>query len=310
MSVVVHHPRRHPFIDNLWGRRAGCSSTPVWDVGRLVADGVRLVHLHFGFEQRSAAELADWVDEVHAARIAVVHTAHDLDNPHLVDQSEFHRAVDVLARSADAVTTLTPAAARALRRRSGVTAAVISHPHVIPIAEVAALGRRPRPRDGIYVHAGPARPNLDLDAIARLVARPGQRTVLVHVRPTAPAATLDALARLARRGRLVLDVGARLSDADLWRRLASCELLLLPYRWGTHSGLLEAAHDVGTPVLAPAFGGYGDQGATTYEVDPTPDVDAALASRPTTTVAGRCRDRDRARTTFAAIHRAAMRVGT
>ena len=37
--------------------------------------------------------------------------------------------------------------------------------------------------------------------------------------------------------------------------------MVLPYRWGTHSGLLEAAHDLGTPTLAPAFGGYADQGA-------------------------------------------------
>ena len=48
--------------------------------------------------------------------------------------------------------------------------------------------------------------------------------------------------------------------------------MLLPYRWGTHSGLLEAAHDLGTPVLAPAFGGFGDQGATTYD-------DAAIGLR-------------------------------
>jgi hypothetical protein len=38
---------------------------------------------------------------------------------------------------------------------------------------------------------------------------------------------------------------------------------VLPYRWGTHSGLLEAAHDLGTPVLAPAVGSYAAQGART-----------------------------------------------
>ena len=87
--------------------------------------------------------------------------------------------------------------------------------------------------------------------------------------------------------------------------MAGAELVLLPYRWGTHSGLLEAAHDLGTPVLAPSFGGYGDQGAITFAEDPAPRVAAAVAHRPQVTVASRRRQRQLARRAYAAVYRAA-----
>lgn len=35
--------------------------------------------------------------------------------------------------------------------------------------------------------------------------------------------------------------------------------MVLPYRFGTHSGYLEACRDVGTAVVAPAVGCYHDQ---------------------------------------------------
>jgi beta-1,4-mannosyltransferase len=307
MEAVAHHPARHAFVDRIWSRRHGSASPSAWDVDELARHGVRVVHLHFGFEQRDAAELQRWVDDLHAAGIGVVHTVHDVDNPHLTDQRDFHDAVDTLVRAADVVTTLTRHAAETIRRRSGTAAAVIPHPHVVPLAQAGSLRAAARCRHGIYVHAATGRPNLDLDAIAGVAQRRGGPPVVVHLRPDAPVATVTALERLARRGRLVLDVRPRLADDELWRRLASSELLLLPYAWGTHSGLLEAAHDVATPVLAPAFGGYGDQGAMTYDTDPAPMVAAAVAHRPVTTVEGRRCDLRAARAAFTAVHRRAMR---
>ena len=34
---------------------------------------------------------------------------------------------------------------------------------------------------------------------------------------------------------------------------------MLPYRFGTHSGWLEACYDLGTAVIAPSCGFYGEQ---------------------------------------------------
>jgi len=305
MDGVVHHPAQHPFVDNLWPARR-CAPVSVWDVPALRAAGTRLVHLHFGFEGRDADDVASWAGALRRSGIALVHTAHDLDNPHLRTQEPFHRTVDVLARAADAVTTLTPTAADVLRRRSGVDATVIAHPHVVPFADMERHRRPGADRSGIYVHAATCRPNLDIDAIARLVARPSARRALVHVRSTAPPAALAQLRRVAATGRVQLDVRPRLDDAELWARIATSELVVLPYRWGTHSGLLEAAHDLGTPVLAPAFGGYADQGAHTYDGDPADAVDAAIGEAPALTVADRRRQRQRLRRRFAEVHQHAV----
>jgi beta-1,4-mannosyltransferase len=51
-----------------------------------------------------------------------------------------------------------------------------------------------------------------------------------------------------------------LEHATLAAAIAGADALLLPYRWGTHSGLLELALDVGTPVLASDAGAFADQG--------------------------------------------------
>ena len=99
----------------------------------------------------------------------------------------------------------------------------------------------------------------------------------------------------------------RLGDDELWDRLGGAELVLLPYRWGTHSGLLEAAHDLGTPVLAPAFGGFADQGAHVYHGDPAARVARAIAAPPTVTVEDRRRARRRLRTAHRRLHAEAAR---
>jgi hypothetical protein len=60
------------------------------------------------------------------------------------------------------------------------------------------------------------------------------------------------------------------SDEELWDYLAAVSVSVLPYRFGTHSGWLEACFDLGTAVIAPSCGFYGQQhpcGVFTYTVD-------------------------------------------
>ena len=272
MSVsVAHLPSSHPYVDHL--RPDGHDDAvrtvdaDVFDVDALEGR-VDVVHVHFGFEHLDRWQLSAWCSELHRRRIGLVYTAHDLDNPHLVDQQAHHAAVTELARAADLVVTLTPWAARELRRRTATASLVIPHPHVVP---TDALRCQPaQPRHGVYVHAATLRPNLDLDLLEE-VAGPAARFdgARIHVRRShldvAPPAVRRQLGRLAATDGVAVDVGPRLDDDELWTRIASSRVLLLPYRWGSHSGLLEAARDLGTPVVAPAWGGFGDQGATTYD---------------------------------------------
>jgi len=310
-SLVVHQPADHPYVRHLGSYGEHYGNQPlqrppqrppaVWDVPALRAHGTAIVHLHFGFEHLSPDQVGRWVADLDDAGIALVFTVHDLDNPHLIDQRDFHRSLHALVGAAAEVMTLTPAAAAVIEHRHRRRATVVPHPHVVPMDRLQPVaGAASRSRSGVYVHAATVRPNLDvglLGALADAAERHGG--LYVHVRDTAPAVERVRIERLRERGAAV-EVASRLTDDELWMRIASARLVVLPYRWGTHSGLLEAARDLGTPTLAPGFGGYQDQGA--HHLDPTGLAQCMQEARdrpPRVTAADRRRQRDDA----AELHR-------
>ena len=78
--------------------------------------------------------------------------------------------------------------------------------------------------------------------------------------PRYDAALAGILTSLATEGRIELEVHDYYSDDELWAYLGSLDVSVLPYRFGTHSGWLEACRDVGTTVVAPSCGYYDQQG--------------------------------------------------
>lgn len=261
---VLHQPNRHPYVDRLRPAARAPSTADAmdpWDPSTW-SDEVGIVHVHFGFEQQTVEQLDSWLASVRRRGTALVYTLHDFDNPHLVDQAPYHRLVRTLVTAADRVTTLTPSVAALARAALGTTRAieVIAHP---PIFDRPTRPDR-RSRSGVYVHAATLRPNLDLDVLvtaARAAARWGG--LRVHVRRGSaglPRPVTEAIELAGGR----VEVEARLTDAELAARIGSARLLVIPYRWGTHSGLLEAAADLGTPAAAPPLGGFADQGASVW----------------------------------------------
>jgi hypothetical protein len=67
------------------------------------------------------------------------------------------------------------------------------------------------------------------------------------------------LESLAARRLLTLRVHDYFDDDELWCYLDALDLSVLPYTFGTHSGWLEACHDLGTAVAAPDCGFYAQQ---------------------------------------------------
>jgi hypothetical protein len=67
------------------------------------------------------------------------------------------------------------------------------------------------------------------------------------------------LQSLADDGRLELEVHDFFTDDELFAYLHGLDVSVLAYRFGTHSGWLEACHDLGTWVVAPDCGFYADQ---------------------------------------------------
>jgi hypothetical protein len=262
---------------------------PVWDPAALARRGIRVVHLHFGYEMLDPGQLSSWIDELHAHRVSLVYTAHDLDNPHLVDQRRHRQLLELVVGAADVVLTLTDHAARQLAA-IGATAVVVPHPHVVPLRRM--LRRRRRTGGSMYVHAATCRPNFDIDLLVRVATRVAPTTGLrVHVRTPFDVRRAELAARLGPIAGVHLEACERLDDAALWHRIGHASAVVLPYRWGTHSGLLEAARDLATPVLAAPIGALVEQGATALDPDdPLGSLDRSRG-RPPISVVDRLRQR-------------------
>lgn len=227
------------------------------------AEQIDVVHLHFGFEHRAASELAQFAQALKDHRIPLVHTVHDLSNPHVPDDAEHTARLNVLVPAADALITLTDVVADAVQRRWGRRPSVLPHPHVVP------ADRLPSPRPSrcaggevvVGVHLKSLRPNVDARPVLRgLLAgvRPGVRLrIWIHREALQPDfarynsgvhALLDAA---GSRDDVEVIVHEPLDNDALFDSVARLDLAVLPYAFGTHSGWLEMCHDLGTPVLCP-----------------------------------------------------------
>ncbi|AVZ41349.1 MULTISPECIES: glycosyltransferase [unclassified Dietzia] len=276
-----------------------------------VLDGTDLVHVHFGYEHRSPAQVAEFVVAVRTRGMPLVVTVHDLTNPHEPDPAMHLERTGILVRGADAVITLTAGAADEIRRRWGVGSRVIPHPRLMPVGvtEPHRLGRlgnaghagppaqderpaeppfaQPSGRRTVGVALGSLRAGVAAEGLLpRLAdALPSETDLVVmvrsdalagarapgHTRPGA-AHALDTLADLP-------DVEVRphdlLTDDELCRALSGFDALVLPHRHGTHSGWLELCRDLGLPPVIPDVGYLIEQwGHPAASYDPTePTVD-------------------------------------
>ncbi|MEQ3553413.1 glycosyltransferase family 1 protein [Pseudonocardia nematodicida] len=301
---VASVPTAHPFVRSLHHPDVSRLPDPPvpgappgrwWPSPWLDADVVRaragefdLLHLHFGFDDRTPAELRALVAALRAAGRPLVLTVHDLRNPHHADPGPHEAALDVLVPAAAVLVTLTPGAAARIRRRWGREARVLEHPAVVG----PEWAGRPRPeRDGFVVglHAKSHRTNADPLGVARALAGclPDGATLRVDTHDDERGrAVARALREAPGTGALDLRVHPPFDDDELYTYLQELDVSVLPHRWGTHSGWLEACHDLGTTALVPEIGYLREQApCLTYALaDDGPDPESlgavlALAHR-------------------------------
>lgn len=226
-------------------------------------DLVDVVHLHFGFEGRTVAQLAEWLDVLDRRGLPLVLTVHDLDNPHLLDQRHHHDTLDLLVPRARRVLTLTPTAAAEIARRWDVEALVVPHPQIV--ADEAILGAAPSRGRTVGMHLGALRAGTDptawFDDLARAVRDRGLDLDVVandellgdtDERRLAILGALDAV--LSAHDLAGVRHVPRMTDDELHSWVAGQAVAVLPYRHGTHSGWLEMCWDLGTPVVTPRVG--------------------------------------------------------
>lgn len=238
-----------------------------------------ILHVHFGFEFYGADRLEAVCDELARAGVPLVFTCHDLRNPNHHEPDVQDAALDVWMRRADEVVTLTDWAAEEIHARFGRSATVLPHPHVVPIDDLRLRQARPRPR-----HADVHRTVLHFKSLrANMVGAPVLRTALeaiaehegarlrvhLHCDVLDPDSgnhdpeLVDLALATVRDAASPMDLHVHhfLSRDELHDLIEGADAFVLPYRFGSHSGLLEACRDLGTAVVAPSCGGYARQGA-------------------------------------------------
>jgi hypothetical protein len=229
-----------------------------------------IFHVHFGFDALAQDELRGLVRALRSAGKPLVYTVHDLRNPHHGDRRAHDAQLDVLVPAAEVLITLTAGAAAEITARYGRRPVVLPHPHVVPLGRIRSR-RRPGGGFVVGVHAKSLRPSMDPVPVIRALAEvvtglpAGRLRVDIHHDVFDPggmrhdAAVAGYLRRAAREDQIDLRVHDCFSDAGLWAYLESLDVSVLPYRFGTHSGWLEACHDLGTIVVAPTCGYIAQQ---------------------------------------------------
>jgi beta-1,4-mannosyltransferase len=283
-SVVRLEDEREPGQRGWWPPRM---LEPEW-VERH-ADDFDLFHVQFGFDGRHPEQLRELVATLDRLGKPLVYTVHDLRNPNHEEGGLHDAQMEVLVDAASALVTLTDGAARRIEKRFGRGATVIPHPHVVPLdlmAERYSTPRAPGRPPVVGVHFKSMRANMvGVPLLAALTEGDGVGAARLRVdvhseiwEPQAPAFRGDlrtTLEYLERGDALELAVHDYFSDVELYDYLASLDVAVLPYRFGTHSGWLEACRDLGTAVVAPGCGCYSDQGKVfVYDCDEN-DLDGA-----------------------------------
>ncbi|CAN5922335.1 hypothetical protein BH23ACT10_BH23ACT10_11370 [soil metagenome] len=290
--TVAAIPERHAYVRHIasWREQEfrvllDPANRPWWPPHRLDprwieahADQFDVYHVHFGFDAADPERLHDVCRVLRRHGKPLVYTAHDLRNPHQVNRGIHDRQIAVWLEHADAVLTLTHGAAEELRRRFGVAAAVLAHPHVVPLEQMAervarraAVRRSSRPRVGLHLKS--LRPNMAavevLSTLGRLAEyEPCEVVVDVHHDVVDPgginhdSTVVELLRRLSNDGTITVRVHDYFDNDEFFDYLATLHVSVLPYRYGTHSGWLEACRDLGVAVVAPDCGYYAEQGAT------------------------------------------------
>jgi hypothetical protein len=236
-------------------------------------DDFDVFHVQFGFDACAPEQLAELAAALRSAGKPLVYTVHDLRNPHHVDRREHDAQLDVLVPAADALITLTDGAAAEIEARWGRRPIVLPHPHVVDLEEMVRRAGRPdepaRPFT-VGLHVKSLRACMDPLAVLPTLIETvqeipggvlqvnGHRDVLEHDGARYDTDLADALE--AAPSCVDVRVHDFLSDAELWDYLDGLDVSVLPYRFGTHSGWLEACRDLGTAVVAPTCGYYADQG--------------------------------------------------
>lgn len=284
---VVHVPGRTPYARKLVsaafqgvnGVIAGGIDIPRdvtcrWLLTHKPWDWFDVVHLHhIEFEPIVLLKKLLW--ECRRARKRVVFTAHDLA-PIFISTVEYNRRLRLLVSEGVPFVCLTERSCRDVRAKVAADCVVIPHGR-----DGAALPERPVRAAGPtrFLIFGSLRSSRDIELVLncwrfapslgdselRLLLRAPSRASMVS-----EESTWRTICMHAADTRLGVEVRSFPTDQEIRHALMHSDCLVLPYRWASHSGQLEAAADAGTLALASRIGYLADQAAMHHGLSAEP----------------------------------------
>jgi glycosyltransferase involved in cell wall biosynthesis len=276
---VAHLPARTPYarklaggslviVNNTTTTHAGLVPQDMsfrWLRDQPSFDFFDVLHVH-SLELAADDDIEAVLDRCDREGKQVVCTIHDVTPMFNPDQDVYARQLRGLADRKIALITLTEGAAGVLRQALGdqqhVT--VLPHGHVLPLHDPRwqSPPRRSEPgRPTRFAMYGGFRPNRRMFPVVvnLLFGNLGDpATISILTRAVSPV-ELDTNrdlgsvvnAALARPEQVNLRLSPFPSDHEIADFLLAADVLVLPYLWGTHSGQLELAFDLGiVPVVA------------------------------------------------------------
>lgn len=260
------------------------------------AGAIDVLHLHQGLAE--CTDLGDPTALVAAARRERVPVVLTLHQPPPPGGGVEHPVLDVLVPAADTVIVHSPPAGGLVRTRWAVDALVLPHPHVAPIARVAAVRTATRAAGPWRVGVLPCGVQRDIPVLA------------------SAAATLAAEHGVAVE---TPDGDVRLDDPATQDWVAQLDLLVVPPGRCARPSWLELCRDLATGCVVPAAGPEVVPVAlASYPgVDPSPEIVArvmarALSALPVTplSVEERQAEAELVRREHVALYRALVAAGT
>lgn len=232
-----------------------------------------VLHIH-SLELAAEPDIEAVLDHCERDAKRVVCTVHDVTPMFSPDKAAYARQLRMVTDRKIPLLTLTEGAAADLRQLLGAqqTVTVLPHGHVLPLDD--PRWRTPRRRADAasavrFAMYGGFRPNRCVfPVVANLLfgnlSRPA--TVGILTRAVSPVELdtnrdLGAVvnAALTRPDRVGLRLSPFPHDNEIADFLLSADVLVLPYRWGTHSGQLELAFDLGVLPVAADVGHLREQ---------------------------------------------------
>ncbi len=237
-----------------------------------------IVHIHFEYYLVPFKTLKFLIQYfIHNGK-PIVWTCHDRNS--LVDEKNDNRYIKFLYDNTDAVITLTPGCAKWLyskfgHHRSRVTVipmGYLAHPSIID----EEMSNVKKDKNLFTIHIGDFRKNKDyISAIKDFLACPYLANAKIQlIYSSINFFKNDKFIQkqksvfyklISHNSRIVKVCSRSISNNVFNKAFLASHAVILPYKWGTHSGQLELARDCGVYVIASNVGFYKEQWPGIYE---------------------------------------------